>query len=86
MDKSAGILVSCCSKKTTNVGTLKQHKFIILQEVRGLTQVFLFFFKVYFAERESKHISGREGQRESQADAMLSTEPNVGLDIMILRP
>jgi len=34
---------------------------------------------------ESMQVSRKEGQRESQADSMLSTEPYAGLDFTILR-
>ena len=30
--------------------------------------------------------AGAEGERESQTDSMLSTEPDVGLDLTTLRP
>ena len=38
-------------------------------------------------EREQKNLKGNDGQREreSQADSVLSTEPEAGLDLMTLR-
>ena len=36
-------------------------------------------------EREQKGGSRDVGDRESQADSMLSMEPNAGLDLMTLR-
>ena len=50
------------------------------------------FKKYLFILRESEreHVHKWEGQREkegeSQADSALRTEPNVGLDLMTLRP
>ena len=39
-----------------------------------------------FFEREREQVrGGSEGERESQADSLLSVEPNIGLDPMTLR-
>lgn len=52
-----------------------------------------FFRFIYFREREGgrkrEHKQGGadgEGERESQADATPSTEPDVGLDLTTQRP
>ena len=36
-------------------------------------------------EREHKRERQRERERESEADSMLSTEPDIGLNVMTLR-
>ena len=52
-------------------------------------KLFFFSFLMIFFERESERAHDlevqREKERESQAVSTLSTEPNTGLDIMILR-
>ena len=44
-----------------------------------------FFLRFYFYLREREWGAQRERERKSQADALLSVEPNVGLDLLTLR-
>ena len=56
---------------------------------REATSEFFFFNDLftYLRERERERFKGgREGERESQADSLLSMEPHVGLDPTTLRP
>ena len=41
----------------------------------------LFFKKIYLLERESREEGQRKMERESQGNSVLSTEPDVGLDL-----
>ena len=53
--------------------------------IRGFCFVLKFLF-IYSRETESAY-EGRKGkgEKESQADSILSMEPHVGLDLMMLR-
>jgi len=53
---------------------------VIFKEVFVLVKIVLFFFKGGESAREQ-----RERERESQADSLLSTEPDLGLDPTTLR-
>ena len=57
----------------------------------GRQYFFTFFFKdlfIYLTERESSSVVGkgqRESGRQTQADSVLSMEPDVGLSLITLR-
>ena len=44
---------------------------------------FYFYFILFFLEREGGVVA--EGERESEAGSMPSSEPDTGLDLMTLR-
>ena len=52
-----------------------------------LSQGLFFFFWICLFERVSVHVDrkGGEGEGESQADSLLSTESDAGLDLKTLR-
>jgi len=61
--------------------------------LHSITTFSIFFFlrSIYLRERESTHVHKwergreREGERESQADSLLSAEHDAGIDAMTLR-
>lgn len=61
------------------------NKYICFTLLMCLNFFYLFYFVLFYFERDKEWVSRREKERESEADFALSTEPNMGLDPIILR-